>query len=278
MALCPHSETEYLKDLIQVQIPRFTVTASDHHFETISNIITRLLLYSDAAHKTRLDHLETVLFQYDFNDLSSSAGVILDLQSQMRKALDIEYLAKKNNRPGDEESELELIRLRAHMFLLSERLNFLFEAIKLAQSRRDRRDEQSDRKSATLLHASSSEISWRMVDENRELLAKLAVQNIDFYWLRRQDSSTVNHLTVGDLQAFDGSRDATWAEILSKHDEPAYHPLLKVFGSLHDFEIVLISITARVVCPVELVGAASCGRNHYLRKLRDCTTSFAAPD
>ncbi|KAJ3853573.1 golgi-body localization protein domain-containing protein [Lentinula lateritia] len=218
-----HDET----DLIQVQIPRFTVTASDHHFETISNIITRLLLYSDAAHKTRLDHLETVLFQYDFNDLSSSAGVILDLQSQMRKALDIEYLAKKNHRPGDEESELELIRLRAHMFLLSERLNFLFEAIKLAQNRRDRRDEQSDRKSATLLHASSSEISWRMVDENRDLLAKLAVQNIDFYWLRRQDSSTVNHLTVGDLQAFDGSRDATWAEILSKHDEPAYHPLLK---------------------------------------------------
>ncbi|KAF8826840.1 hypothetical protein HHX47_DHR5000618 [Lentinula edodes] len=218
-----HDET----DLIQVQIPRFTVTASDHHFETISNIITRLLLYSDAAHKTRLDHLETVLFQYDFNDLTSSAGVILDLQSQMRKALDIEYLAKKNHRPGDEEAEFELIRLRAHMFLLSERLNFLFEAIKLAQSRRDRRDEQSDRKSATLLHASSSEISWRMVDENRDLLAKLAVQNIDFYWLRRQDSSTVNHLTVGDLQAFDGSRDATWAEILSKHDEPAYHPLLK---------------------------------------------------
>ncbi|KAJ3774447.1 golgi-body localization protein domain-containing protein [Lentinula raphanica] len=214
-------------DLIQVQIPRFTVTASDHHFETISNIITRLLLYSDAAHKTRLDHLETVLFQFDFTDLTSSTEVISDLQSQMRKALDVEYLSLKNSRPGEEESQLELMRLRAHMFLLAERLNFMFEAIKLAQDRRDRRDERTDRKSATLLHASSSEISWRMVDENRDLLAKLAVQNIDFYWLRRQDSSTVNHLTVGDLQAFDGSRDATWAEIVSKHDEPAYHPLLK---------------------------------------------------
>ncbi|KAJ3799089.1 golgi-body localization protein domain-containing protein [Lentinula aff. detonsa] len=215
-------------DLIQVQIPRFTVTASDHHFETISNIITRLLLYSDAAHKTRLDHLETVLFQYDFTDLSSSAEVIYDLQNQMRKALDVEYLTQRNSRPGEEEeSQLELMRLRAHMFLLAERLNFLFEAIKLAQDRRDRRDERTDRKSATLLHASSSEISWRMVDEDRDLLAKLAVQNIDFYWLRRQDSSTVNHLTVGDLQAYDGSRDATWAEILSKHDEPAYHPLFK---------------------------------------------------
>ncbi|KIK68037.1 hypothetical protein GYMLUDRAFT_238205 [Collybiopsis luxurians FD-317 M1] len=211
-------------DLIQVQIPRFTVSASDHHFETISNIITRLLLYSDAAHKTHLDHLETLLFQYDFTDFTSSAEVISDLQRQMRKALDIEYLTAKNPRPSEPEPQFELMKLRAHMFLLAEKLNFLFEAIKLAQ---DRRDEQGDRKSATLLHASSSEISWRMVDERRELLAKLAVQDIDFYWLRRQDSSTVNHLTVRNLQAFDGSRDATWTEIVSKYDEPAYHPLLK---------------------------------------------------
>jgi hypothetical protein len=60
------------------------------------------------------------------------------------------------------------------------------------------------------------------------MLAKLVVQNIDFFWLSRQDSSTVNNLTVGNLQAFDGSQDARWAEILSKHDEPANHPLLKV--------------------------------------------------
>ncbi|KAF5390524.1 hypothetical protein D9757_002702 [Collybiopsis confluens] len=211
-------------DLIQVHIPRFTVTASDHHFETISNIVTRLLLFSDAAHKTRIDHLETILFQYDFADFSSSAEVISDLQRQMRKALDVEYLTEKNSRPTELEPRLELMRLRAHMFLLAERLNFLFEAIKLAQ---DRRDDQADRKSATLLHASSSEISWRMVDENRELLAKLGLQDIDFYWLRRQDSSTVNHLAVRNLQAFDGSRDATWAEIVSKYDEPVYHPLLK---------------------------------------------------
>lgn len=210
-----------------MQIPRFTVTASDHHFETISNIITRLLLYSDAAHKTRLDHLETLLFEYDFTDLTTSTAVISDLQRQMRKALDVEYLMEKTHRAGEAEPQLELMRLRAHMFLLAERLNFLFEAIKRAQ---DRKDEQADRKSATLLYASSSELSWRMVDENRDLLAKLAVQNIDFYWLRRQDSSTVNHLTVRNLQAFDGSRDVIWTEILSKYDEPAHHPLLKVSG------------------------------------------------
>jgi len=38
----------------------------------------------------------------------------------------------------------------------------------------------------------------------------------------------VNDLTIGNLQAFDGSRDAIWTEILLKHDEPASHPLRKV--------------------------------------------------
>jgi len=67
-----------------------------------------------------------------------------------------------------------------------------------------------------------------MLDDKRELLAKLVVQNIDYYWLSKQDSSTVNNLLVGNLQAFDGSRDALWAEIVSKYDEPHNHPLLKV--------------------------------------------------
>ena len=141
--LLPCIRTNSPKDLIQVQIPRFTVTASDHHFETISNVITRLILVSDAAHKTRLDQLETILFQYDFNDIPSSAELISGLQQQMRKAIDVEYLTEKSPRPGEEEPQLELMRLRAHMFHLAERLNFLFEAIKLAQ---EKRDDQADKK------------------------------------------------------------------------------------------------------------------------------------
>ncbi|THV08447.1 hypothetical protein K435DRAFT_11362 [Dendrothele bispora CBS 962.96] len=213
-------------DLIQVNIPRFTVSATDQNFQTISHIITKLLLFSDAAHKTRLDKLETLLFTYDFTDLASSADVVAKMQRRMRLALHAERMAEKHGVMDlDMEGPMrELMKLRAHKYLISEELNLLFEAIKLAQ---DRSDDQGDRKSALLLHASSSEISWRMLDESRGLLAKLSVQNIHHYWLSRQDSSTVNNLSVGNLQAFDGSKDATWAEILCKHDEPANHPLSK---------------------------------------------------
>ena len=217
--------TPFYQDLIHVHIPRFTVSANDQHFQAISNIVTKLVLVSDAVHKTRSDKLETLLFTYDFTDLSSAANVVADLQGRLRNALETERTLEDNRNLVADGAKLQKLKLKAHIFLLAEELNFLFEAIKLAQ---DQVDDQNDQKSAVILHASSSEISWRMFDEDRILLAKLAVRAINFSWLSRQDSSTVNNLDVGDLQAFDGSPHAIWAEILSKHNEPANHPLLKV--------------------------------------------------
>ncbi|KAJ7764981.1 golgi-body localization protein domain-containing protein [Mycena maculata] len=218
-----HNHLHDQTDLIQVNIPQFTVTANDEHFQIISNIVAKLVLFSDAAHKTRVNKLETLLFTYDFNDLASVANVVTGLQTSLRDAIETELMADISHLTV-EAAKLEMLKLKAHKMLLSEELSGLFDCINLAQ---DQRENQSEPKSALLLHTSSSEISWRMLDDQREMLAKLVVQNIDFFWLSRQDSSTVNNLTVGNLQAFDGSRDARWAEILSKYDEPANHPLLK---------------------------------------------------
>ena len=53
---------------------------------------------------------------------------------------------------------------------------------------------------ALKVHASARDISWGMVDEASEMIAKLAVRGIDFTWLSRQDGSTVNNLIIMDLQ------------------------------------------------------------------------------
>ncbi|KAJ2930173.1 hypothetical protein H1R20_g6917, partial [Candolleomyces eurysporus] len=212
-------------DLIRVHVPRFTVSANAQHFQAISSIVTNLLLFSDAVHKTRLDKLETLIFTYDFRDLNSAANVICNMQSRLRDAVDTEALSSRNpERIKSHADKLSFLKLQAHIFLLEEELSLLFDAIKLAQ---DRFDASAEQNSALLLHASSSEIAWKMLDERTNLLSKLVVQDIDFNWLYRQDSSTVNHVSVGNLTAFDGSRHAMWAEIISKHDEPANHPLLK---------------------------------------------------
>lgn len=219
---------------MQVHVPRFTVSANDRHFQFISNIITHLVLFSDVAHKARLEKLETLLFAYDFTDLRSAASVVSDLQSRLRTVLETHNDVSRQMRDNNHaQTKLQILKLKAHIFLLVEELNLIFDAIRLVQSRTDGR---SDHKSALLLHASSSEISWRMLDDNRDLLAKLAVRNIDFSWLSKQDSSTANRLTVGNLQAFDGSPNAVWTEIVSKYEEPSNHPLYKVLFILEQFE------------------------------------------
>jgi hypothetical protein len=189
--------------------------------------MTNLVLYSDAAHKTRSEKLETLLFSYDFTDLSSAADVVASLQTRLRDAVEATKSQESRLLGLGEYGRTEMLRLKAHTLSLSEELTFIFDAIKMAQ---DKADEHNDHKSALLMRASSSEVSWRMLDHEGDLLAKLAVRDIDFSWLSRQDSSTVNKLIVGDLQAFAGSPKAIWAEILSKHDEPSNHPLSKVCG------------------------------------------------
>lgn len=221
-----HTHLHDQTDLIRVHIPHFTVSANDRHFGAISNVVTKLLLFSDATHKARLEKLETLLFTYDFTDLCQAADVIVSLQGRLRAALETERMLENNLRylPTEEDTKTGRLRLRAHILTLTEELNYLFDAIKLAQ---DRTDDRMDQKSALLVHASSSELSWRMLGDDKDLLAKLVIQHSNFYWLSRQDSAMVNDLAIGNLQAFDGSRDAIWTEILSKHDEPANHPLHK---------------------------------------------------
>lgn len=172
-----------------------------------------------------MERLETLIFAYDFTDLPSAANVVADLQRRLRNAMESQLDAEIRFRSIGYDGSAEILQLKAHIFLLAEELSLLFDAIKLAQNRTE---DEMDQKSALLLHTSASEISWRMLDDRRDLLAKLAMRKIDYSWLSRQDSSTVNHLSIGDLQAFDGSPHAVWPEILSKHYEPANHPLLKV--------------------------------------------------
>ncbi|EMD40776.1 hypothetical protein CERSUDRAFT_111360 [Gelatoporia subvermispora B] len=219
-----HQHLQNQNDLIRLYVPRFTVSANDRHFQAISNIVTNLVLFSDAALKNRSEKLEKMLFSYDFTNLDSSADVVASMQARLRRALETQCEAEHKLRDAGEEGRTELLKLEGHIRLLGEELNLVFDAIKLAQ---DKAHDNPQKKSALLFHASSSEISWRMLDQQDQLIAKLDVRDIDFYWLNRHDSSTVNDLSVGDLRAFDGAADAEWTEILSKQNEPSTHPLVK---------------------------------------------------
>ncbi|KAI0347243.1 hypothetical protein BDW22DRAFT_1322640 [Trametopsis cervina] len=219
-----HNHLQSQNDLVKIHVPRFTVSANDRHFQAISTIVTNLVLFSNVAHKARSERLERMLFSYDFTNLSLAAEVVEQLQSRLRQAVETKREAEWRLRGHGDSGKVEQLKIDAHIIRLSEELDYVFEAIKLAQ---DKAEDQTAQKSALLLRASSEEISWRMIDRQDQLLAKLAVRNIDFRWLNRQDGSTVNNMLVGDLQAFDGAADAEWTEILAKYEESSNHPLAK---------------------------------------------------
>lgn len=170
-----------------------------------------------------------MLFSYDFTDLPSAAKVVADLQTRIRRLIRMEreYDLKATDLSAADQQDL--LASKAHILTLSQELNLIFDAIRLAQDKTD--DRNQEKKSALRLKASSSEISWHMLDRNQELLAKLAVRGIDYSWLSRQDSSTTSVLLAVDLQAFDGSPNALWPEILAKHDDPPTHRMIRVSPS-----------------------------------------------
>lgn len=220
-----HDHLQNQADLIKVHVPRLTVIANDSNFQTISHVVTRLLLFSDPVHKTRLEKLRTMLFMYDFTDIESAATVIGDVQARLRAAIETESnIESQVINAATETTQVGLLKLKAHIYLLSEELGMLFDAIQLAQ---DQSEGRTDHRSALLLHVTACDLSWRMIDVEQGTLAKLAVKNVVYDWLNKQDSSMTNQLIVADLQVFDGSPDSLWPEILCKHMDPANHPLLK---------------------------------------------------
>jgi hypothetical protein len=214
-----------IQDLIRVDVPHFSVGATDSHLQSISDVLTNLVLFSDAAHKARAEKLEKMLFSYDFTDLLAAANVISDLQGRLRHVVEAERLQQTHLLEQGDTGKLELLKLKARALSLSEELNLIFDAIKLAQ---DKADDNGDRKSALMLRATSDEIAWRMLDKESGLLAKLAVRKVEFSWLSRTDSTTISRITLGDLRAENPDPQAIWAEILSKTDGQAHHYISEV--------------------------------------------------
>jgi len=214
-----------VQDLVVVQMPRFSVAAKSKNFQTISSVVTDLLLVSDAGHHSRVEKLETFLFSYDFTDLFGAANLIRDLQLRIRQLIQVERGYAFRYEALDATEQLDMLAVSAQILVLAEELSFVFDAIGAAQAQST--DLHDDQLGLRLL-ASSKEISWNMLDDNAELLAKLVVSGIHFNWLNKQDSSTSSHLVVSDLRALHSSPTAIWPEILVKHDQPPNHHMVKV--------------------------------------------------
>lgn len=121
---------------------------------------------------------------------------------------------------------MDALKVQAELTSSGDKLDFIFEAIRLAQEKA--RNLDNNLASALQLQVSSDVISYNMLGPSSNLLAKLAVKGVSFQWTNRKDSSTSNVLTIKDFQAFNGLPGATFPEILVAHPQPSSHPMVKV--------------------------------------------------
>ena len=69
--------------------------------------------------------VETLLFRYDFTDLSAAADVVEGLQSRLRRAMEHERDLGSTLIDNASQGRLDLLKMKAHIFLLSEELTGL---------------------------------------------------------------------------------------------------------------------------------------------------------
>jgi hypothetical protein len=201
------------------------VVANSQHFGAIYDVVANLLLYSDPSHSRRNRQVESFLYTFDFRDVAASADVVSKLQARIRQLRLVSRSYELQLRQLDDGEKLDLLAVKQEGLMLSEELDTLFEAIKLAQEKGDGGNEAN--KSALLLQAFSDEIAWNMMDTESNLMAKLSVRGINYSWLNCADSSTQNSLRIDDLQALNCAPNALFPEMLVKYDKPSQTSVIR---------------------------------------------------
>ena len=145
------------------------------------------------------------------NDLTTVRKEIKLRQSRIRDLT--ERISTLQLRLGDQPSSqgrMELALIQSDLTKQTDELGLIFGAVQINH-------EKGDTKPGLWLEASSSDITWHMLDDSDYLLAKLSLKGLSLTWTSNTDGSTKNQLVIKDLQALDARPDAPFPEILSKH-------------------------------------------------------------
>ncbi|KAG9096705.1 hypothetical protein FRC06_008417 [Ceratobasidium sp. 370] len=207
-------------DRVILHVDHLAMSSNSQNFVAIYNIVSDLILYTDPDQRERNRQLQMYMYSYDFRDFMSSAGVVSQLQQRLRTLLETETQYACQGSPLTEDRLLT----RAQIFLVSEELNLIFKAIRLAQEQDETASDEN--KSNMRFDAFAQEISWKMLEDTNDTLAKLSVRGIEYAWYSQKDSSAANKLVINDLQALDSSPDAVFTEMLVKYDKASSHPMV----------------------------------------------------
>ncbi|EGG04706.1 uncharacterized protein MELLADRAFT_78278 [Melampsora larici-populina 98AG31] len=214
----PHLQTS--TNLLRVEVDdALSVHATALHYRAIYNVVTDLCLYTDPAQKKRNAALETMQYAYDVDDLSGMAEQIQEQQSRIR--LDRRRIVEEyaHLTALDDSRMFELTRREFNLWANGSDLNLMIEAIRRSQESRRGRSAKENQ-AGVQLQAHAKVITWHMIAENGESIAKLSITDTNFDWCSLPDTSVTNRLYVQDMLALNISADQnrTFDEILSRYE------------------------------------------------------------
>lgn len=198
-------------------MPTFGVVANSRHFAAIYNILTDLILYQDPEQRQRSQQLDTFVYSFDAEDSHRYSTEVQYLQNRIREQETTYQIYEEHYDKLSAEGKLEIGRVRSELLEDIQKLALIFDAVAILQSHSKA---AADLRSSLRLEAHAQELAWFMLDEDK-LIAKLAIKDIHYTWVRKKDSSTENALVVRELQALNTSPDAYYVEIISRFDKAA---------------------------------------------------------
>src|SRR5258708_6801811 len=183
------------QDLIFVTTPRFTLQANSAAFASIYNVLSDVLLYADPSQRARFDRLEAFMLNDNINDLNTVREEIKLRQSRIRDLNErISTLQLRLEDKPYSQGRMELALVQSDLTKQTDELGLIFDAVQINR-------EKGDIKPGLWLEASSSDITWHMLDDSDHLLAKLSLKGLSLTWTSNTDGSTKNQLIIKDLQA-----------------------------------------------------------------------------
>lgn len=196
------------QDLLDVKLPRLTVSATSKDYTAIYNIVTKLLVYRDPLHAIRASRVNKFLLGFVTSDgnLQDTISRLAQLQRDTQKLDNMVRSLEADFLLLTEEDLSELSLLRATTMEAKEDLFTVFEAVTVAI--------KQQRAKASLVHSSkiivsAGDIGWMMLGTGGEPLVKLNVKDTLFSRVTNKDGSTDQALRVQDMKAHNSNHKAS---------------------------------------------------------------------
>ena len=205
------------QDYITVILPRLQVAATPKHYNSLYNVVTDLLVYTDPARQQRSERIESLTLSLEHRD-QDPVKFLLDLfrlQHSVRGLVDLQGGYESNADLLSDEGRKELFKIRTDILEGLEQLFTVFQAVAITQDRDDAREAV---KSSSRMEVRVGGLTWHMLREDLSTMLKADVEGTIFSSSSNKDGSTDHAVAFGEICVLNSDADSLYPEVITRYD------------------------------------------------------------